>query len=67
MRSRSRSCSGENKGPLMIWVERDDVVVPETPGAVLVEIEEDGRTTPQIVGEMEWMFVESRAGRSMPW
>ena len=34
---------GENKVPLMICVERDETVVPETPGATLVEIEEGGR------------------------
>ena len=47
---------GENKVPLMICVEREKTVVPETPGATLVEIKEEGRSTPQIVGEVEWRF-----------
>ena len=47
---------GVNEVPLMIRVERDETVVPETPGATLVEIEEEGRSTPQIVGEAERRF-----------
>ena len=47
---------GENKVPLMIRVERDETVVPETPGATLIEIEEEGRSTPQIIGEAERRF-----------
>ena len=47
---------GENEVPLMIRVERDETIVPETPGATLVEIEEEGRSTPQIVGEAERRF-----------
>ena len=47
---------GENKVPLMIRVERDKTIVPETPGAMLVEIEEEGRSTPQIIGDAEWRF-----------
>ena len=45
---------GENEVPLMIRVERDETVVPETLGVTLVGIEEEGRLTPQIVGEEEW-------------
>ena len=47
---------GENEVPLMICVEREETVVPETPGVMLVEIEEEGRSTPQIVGEAEQRF-----------
>ena len=47
---------GENEVPLMICVERNETVVPETPGVTLVEIEEEGRSPPQIVGEVEWRF-----------
>ena len=42
----------------MICVERLGTIVPEIPGATLVEIEEEGRSTPQIVGEVEWRFRE---------
>ena len=44
---------GENEVPIRIHVEHDDMVVPETPGATLIKIEEDGRATPQLIGEVE--------------
>ena len=44
---------GENKEPIGIHVECDDTVVSETPGVMLVQIEEDGRATPQIAKEVE--------------
>ena len=47
---------GENEVPLMVHVERDETIVPETPGATLVEIEEEGWSTPQIIGEAEQRF-----------
>jgi len=48
----------EVAGPT-VWVEREDTIVPLSPSATLVEIEEpveDGRSTPQIVGEAERAF-----------
>ena len=47
---KSMSSLGENEVPLMICVERGETIIPETPMATLVEIEEEGRSTPQIVG-----------------
>ena len=42
---------GENEVPLMVRVERDETVVPDSEAGTLVEIQEDRRATPQIVGE----------------
>ena len=49
---------GINEVPLMICVEREGSNVLETPGATLVEIEEERWLTPQIVGEAERRFRE---------
>jgi len=51
---------GENEEPLMVRtvvrVERGETVVPDSEAGTLVEIQEDCRATPQIVGEAEWLF-----------
>ena len=41
---------------IVIHQEREETVIPESPQGTLVEIEEDGRSTPQIVGEAERRF-----------
>jgi len=50
----------ENEEPLMVRtvvrVERDDIIVPATPQQGLVEIRDDGQSTPQIVTEVERQF-----------
>ena len=51
---------GENEVPLMVRtvvrVERGETVVPDSEAGTLVEIQEDRCATPQIVGEVEWLF-----------
>jgi len=47
---------GENEVPLMVRVERDETVVPDSEAGTLVEIQEDRWATPQIVGEAEQLF-----------
>jgi len=47
---------GENEVPLVVRVERDETVVPDSEAGTLVEIQEDRRATPQIVGEAERLF-----------
>jgi len=47
---------GENEVPLMMRVERDETVVPDSEAGTLVEIQEDRWATPQIVGEAEQLF-----------
>ena len=51
---------GENEVPLMVWtvvwMERDETTIPESPQGTLVEIRDDPRSTPQIVGEAERVF-----------
>jgi hypothetical protein len=48
--------AGENEEPLMVRVERAETVIPETPEGTLVELGEDDRSTPQVVGEAERLF-----------
>jgi len=57
---------GENEVPLMVRtmvrVERADTVVPDSEAGTLVEIQEDRRATPQIVGEAEREFARMERG-----
>jgi len=60
---------GENQVPLLVRtvvrVERGEMVVPDSKAGTLVEIQEDCRTTPQIVGEAEWLFKRMERGGSV--
>jgi len=56
---------GENEVPLMLRVERDETVVPDSEAGTLVEIQEDRRATPQIVGEAERLFERMERGGSV--
>ena len=60
---------GENEVPLMVRtvvrLERDETVVPDSEAGTLVEIQEDRRATPQIVGEAEWLFERMERGGSV--
>jgi len=60
---------GENEVPLMVRtvvrVERDEMVVPDSEAGTLVEIQEDHRAMPQIVGEAEWLFERMERGGSV--
>jgi len=60
---------GENEVPLMVRtvvrVERDETVVPDSEAGTLVEIQEDRRATPQIVGEAERLFERMERGGSV--
>jgi len=60
---------GENEVPLMVRtvvrIERDEMVVPDSEAGTLVEIQEDCRATPQIVGEAERLFERMERGGSV--
>jgi len=56
---------GENEVPLMVRVERDETVVPDSEAGTLVEIQEDLRATPQVVGEAERLFERMVRGGSV--
>ena len=56
---------GENEVPLMVRVERDGMVVPDSEAGTLVEIQEDHRATPQIVGKAERLFERMERGGSV--
>ena len=47
---------------IVVHQEREEIVVPKSPWGTLVEIAEDGRSTPQIIGEVERRF-EAMEGR----
>jgi len=56
---------GENEVPLIVRVERDETVVPDSEAGTLVEIQEDRRATPQVVGEAERLFERMERGGSV--
>jgi len=60
---------GENEVPLMVRtvvrIERDETVIPDSEAGTLVEIQEDRRATPQIVGEAERLFKRMERGGSV--
>jgi len=58
--------SGREQEPLMVRtvvrIERGETVVPDSEAGTLVEIQEDRRATPQIVGEAERAFERMERG-----
>jgi len=60
---------GEDEEPLVVRtverVERTETVVPDSEAGTLVEIQEDCRATPQVIGEAERAFAQMERGGSV--